>query len=92
MGNFPLSEDETDIVEQNDGFTSPLQQYRTHASSSIVTEPVGPMWWSPGDTEPTLSGDLEISAEYDGGTVSLPEEGYVDTLELVDGDTFTVLE
>ena len=92
MGNFPLSESETDIVEQNDGYTSPLQQYRTHVSSSIVTDPSGPMWWSPGDAEPVAAGDLEISVEYDGGIISLPGEGYVDTLELVDGDTFTILE
>lgn len=80
-----------EIVEQNDGYTSPLQQYGSFEASSTVSQPTGPMWWTPGDVEPVVSGDVEITPDYDGGVVTLPTDPPMGYEIPVDG-IITVLE
>lgn len=94
MGNYPMMEDETDVVEQNDGFTSPLQQYESFVPSwPTVPHPDGPMWWdSTGPAEPEYVNDVQVTADYPGGIVEVVDPGPVATIEVVGAEAITVLE
>jgi hypothetical protein len=85
-------DDETEVSEQVDGFTSPLQQYETFESSSIVNHPEGPMWWdSTAPADPLLVGSVEVSAEYQGGIFTVQDDpGF--SYEVVEDQVITVLE
>lgn len=94
MGNFPLSETETDVVEQNDGFTSPLQQYESFVPADVtVAHPDGPMWWdSTAPAEPVYSGDVPVTEDFPGGVVEITEPGPAAAVEVVGSGVITVLE
>lgn len=94
MGNYPMMEDGTDVVEQNDGFTSPLQQYESFLPSDVaVAQPDGPMWWdSTGPAEAVYAGEVEVTEEFPGGIVEVADPDPAATIEVVGADVITVLE
>lgn len=92
MSNFPLMDDETDVVRQVDGFTSPLQQYKTAESSSIISHPEGPMWWdSTAPPEPLYVDGIEVTAEFQGGILEV-QDAPADVYTVLDDEVITVLE
>lgn len=92
MSSFPLMDDETTVVEQVDGYTSPLQQYKTAESSSIISHPEGPMWWdSTAPAEPLYVDGIEVSAEFQGGVLEIQADP-VGSYTVEDDQVITVLE
>lgn len=89
-----MMDDEFDIVEQNDGFTSPLQQYESFVPSDVtVNQPDGPMWWdSTAEADPVYVNEVQVTEEYPGGIVEPGEPGYAAALEIVGSEVITVLE
>lgn len=94
MSNFPMMDDDFEVVEQNDGFTSPLQQYESFVPSwPTVTHPDGPLWWdSTAPAEPEYVGDVQVTDEYTGGIVEPAASGFASTVEVVGSEAITVLE
>jgi len=94
VGNFPMMDDETNVVEQNDGYTSPLQQYESFVPSwPTVARPTGPMWWDSTDpVEPTYVNDVQVTEDYPGGIIATTDSGPAATIEVVGDDVITVLE
>lgn len=87
-----MMDDETVVVEQPDGFSSPLMQYKTAESSSLISHPTGPMWWdSTAAPEPTLVDGIEVSEEFTGGIIEAPLDG-ADVYTVSGDDVITVLE
>ena len=85
-------DDETDVVEQVDGYTSPLQQYKTAESSSIISHPEGPMWWdSTAPAEPTYVDGVQVTAEFQGGILEI-QDAPADVYDVVEDQVITVLE
>ena len=74
MSRFPLMDTPFEVGEQTDGFTTPLQQYESFEASDVVSDPEGPMWWSPGDIDPTYVGDIVVTEDYPGGIIDITDD------------------
>jgi hypothetical protein len=74
MSSFPLMDTPFEVSEQIDGFTTPLDQYESFEASDVVSDPSGPMWWSPGDADPTYVGDIVVTENFPGGIIEINDD------------------